>query len=109
MGGPGLWKSSNFGANFTRVQAVTACYLFTFGKNSENSQFPALYVMGIIAAEESVFVSNDLGSTWESILQKLQTKIGKKQLRKVRFGSPFFLFLFPFYSFFPFFFMNFFI
>lgn len=67
LGSGGLWGSSNYGKSFTQVSQVEWALLFAFGKEAPGSSVPAVYVLGTIGSVQSVFVSNDLGASWEGI------------------------------------------
>lgn len=64
----GLWKSSDFGLSFSIVSSVSYSLLFCFGKNEPGVEGPAVYVMGTVKGIQSVFVSSDLGNSWQGII-----------------------------------------
>lgn len=76
-GNGGLWKSNNYGKTFSQVSSVSSSLLLCFGKSKPGTSVPAVYLMGTVNGVQSVFVSSDLGSTWEgkSIITFIISKI----------------------------------
>jgi photosystem II stability/assembly factor-like uncharacterized protein len=60
----GLYRSTNYGAGFTKTSSVTAAYKITTGKAADNSTYPALFLWGIVNGTEGLFQSDDEGNTW---------------------------------------------
>ena len=64
-----LYRSSNYGSSFSKIQNVTAVVHFAFGIGSSPSQPPYLYLYGRIAPAGAtdpyrLYRSADYGATW---------------------------------------------
>eukprot|EP01121_Diplochlamys_sp_Union-15-3_P010764 TRINITY_DN3057_c0_g2_i1.p1 TRINITY_DN3057_c0_g2~~TRINITY_DN3057_c0_g2_i1.p1 ORF type:complete len:705 (-),score=136.78 TRINITY_DN3057_c0_g2_i1:31-2145(-) len=62
----GLWRSTDSGKSFTKIAQLDRSVLFAFGKGKVSTT-PALYVMGNLQGKSGIYVSFDLGQTWEDI------------------------------------------
>lgn len=66
----GLWRTTDGGAGFHEIKSPTGKRIsvtsFCFGKPGSGDA-PWLYVLGSIDAQHGVFLSKDLGQTWECI------------------------------------------
>ena len=62
----GLWRSSDGGNRFSRVEAVNGAHLFAFGKGL-TPDVPSVYVFGKVLGTVGIFRSDDLGQTWVKI------------------------------------------
>ncbi len=66
-GDGGLYRSTNSGANAARVTTVTAAYRCGLGVGVNASNYPSLYVFGIVNTVLGFFRSDDMGSSWVRI------------------------------------------
>ena len=66
-GDSGLYRSTNFGATFTKISAVTAAYQFDFGKAAPAATHPAVFIWGNVGGVVGFFRSDDTGATWVRI------------------------------------------
>lgn len=66
-GDSGLYRSTNFGATFTKLSAVASAYQFDFGKAKPGSTHPAVFIWGKIGTTVGFFRSDDTGATWVRI------------------------------------------
>jgi photosystem II stability/assembly factor-like uncharacterized protein len=64
----GLYRSTNGGQTFSKLEKVERAHLFAVGKPPTGSTIPALYLYGNIAGKgDGIFRSLDRGKTWEVI------------------------------------------
>lgn len=70
-GTSGLYRSTNFGATFTKLSNVTEVYQFDFGKPKPGSSHPTVFIWGKIGSTAGFFRSDDTGSTWVRINDNL--------------------------------------
>jgi hypothetical protein len=63
-GDTGLFHSTNSGASFTKVSAVTKAVSVGFGKAATGKTYPALYSMATVGGVTGVYRSDDTGATW---------------------------------------------
>lgn len=61
----GLYRSTDSGATFARVEGVEQIHAFGFGKGL--ASFPALYLVGTVRGVRGVFRSTDAGASWARI------------------------------------------
>jgi photosystem II stability/assembly factor-like uncharacterized protein len=61
----GLYHLS--GSVFERQPQVEAIHAFGFGKAAPNASYPALYLVGTVAAQAGIFRSTDMGGHWQRI------------------------------------------
>ena len=71
-GSSGLYRSTNFGASFTKISAVAEVHQFDFGKAKPGSTHPAIFIWGKIGATTGFYRSDDIGVTWTRINTNLQ-------------------------------------
>jgi xyloglucan-specific exo-beta-1,4-glucanase len=60
----GLWHSTDYGATFTQVSAVSAAMNIGFGKAEPGASYMALYAIATVGGVQGVFRSDDAGATW---------------------------------------------
>ncbi|MEC4986001.1 MAG: hypothetical protein SAJ37_19645 [Oscillatoria sp. PMC 1068.18] len=72
----GLYRSSNFGAEFVKVANVEEAEVFGFGKAADGVNEPTVFVQGKVSGESGVFRSTDLGKTWLRIADYPQGYLG---------------------------------
>lgn len=64
----GLYRSTDGGKTFSKLEKVNRAHLFAFGKPPNGSTIPALYLYGKIAdMGDGIFRSLDRGKTWNFI------------------------------------------
>lgn len=63
-GTSGLFRSTNFGATFTKLSSVAEVYQFDFGKAKPGSSHPAVFIWGKVGTNVGFFRSDDIGATW---------------------------------------------
>ncbi|MEU6738599.1 cellulose binding domain-containing protein [Streptosporangium sandarakinum] len=63
----GLWHSTDGGASFTGLRAVTYANGVGFGKAAPGRTYPALYAAATVDGAAGVFRSDDAGATWVRI------------------------------------------
>lgn len=63
----GLYRSIDYGKNFTKLENVQEARLFSFGKNKPGQTNPSAYVYGRINNTTGIFRSDDMGGTWKRI------------------------------------------
>ncbi|MEO0056077.1 MAG: hypothetical protein RLZZ50_2024, partial [Verrucomicrobiota bacterium] len=71
-GSSGLFRSTNFGATFTKISAVAEVYQFDFGMAKPGNTHPAVFIWGKIGTTVGFFRSDDVGATWTRINTNLQ-------------------------------------
>jgi len=64
----GLYRSSNFGKDFTKIESVEEADVLGFGKAAPNVSNPTVFVQGKVKGEVGVFRSTDLGASWVIIV-----------------------------------------
>ncbi|AFZ19837.1 hypothetical protein [Allocoleopsis franciscana] len=89
----GLYRSTDGGKTFSKLEKVNRAHLFAFGKPPNGSTIPALYLYGKIAGKgEGIFRSLDRGKTWDFIGDR-QSPIGNNpnvmEASKQQFGLVF--------------------
>ena len=67
----GLYRSTNFGATFTKLTAVAEVYQFDFGKAAPAATHPAVFIWGKVGTTVGFFRSDDTGATWVRINDNL--------------------------------------
>jgi photosystem II stability/assembly factor-like uncharacterized protein len=67
MGQNGLFRSSDAGETFSKVEDVTWSRLVAFGKPAKHTNTPTLFVYGTIQSTTGIFRSMDVGKTWVRI------------------------------------------
>jgi len=77
FGSKGLYRSSNSGSSFSKIQNVDEVLLFDFGKGLERASAPILYVYGTINGKYGVFRSLDFGKKWQDITPVENVGIGR--------------------------------
>jgi sugar lactone lactonase YvrE len=70
-GDGGLYRSTNFGATFTKLSAVASAYQFDFGKAAPSATHPAVFIWGKVGTITGFFRSDDTGATWVRINDNL--------------------------------------
>lgn len=63
-GASGLFRSTNFGATFTKLSSVAEVYQFDFGKAKPGTTHPAVFIWGKVGTTVGFFRSDDIGATW---------------------------------------------
>ncbi|KAF8475466.1 hypothetical protein BDZ91DRAFT_816990 [Kalaharituber pfeilii] len=63
----GLNRSSNGGATWTSVSAVTRGYAFGLGKPKTTGGYPAIFLVGTVDGVAGVYRSDDAGASWFKI------------------------------------------
>ncbi|MCB1134021.1 MAG: hypothetical protein KDN05_23080, partial [Verrucomicrobiae bacterium] len=63
----GLYRSTNFGASFSKISSVASAYRVSFGKAKPGNTHPAVYIWGKIGTTVGFFRSDDTGATWTRI------------------------------------------
>lgn len=66
-GSSGIYQSTNFGATFTKINAVTEVHQFDFGKAAPSATYPAIFIWGRIGTTTGFFRSDDTGASWVRI------------------------------------------
>ncbi len=68
----GLYRSTDAGETFSKINTVEKAYLFAFGKPKSGSTIPALYLYGkITGMGDGIFQSLDRGITWKKISDRI--------------------------------------
>ncbi|MFI6036151.1 1,4-beta-glucanase [Streptomyces sp. NPDC051315] len=65
--GNGLYRSTDGGATFARVDSCRASYTLGFGKAAEGADYPAVYQVGSTETITAVYRSDDGAKTWARI------------------------------------------
>ncbi|MET9441691.1 1,4-beta-glucanase [Streptomyces sp. NPDC006610] len=63
----GLYRSTDGGAAFTKVDSCWASYALGFGKAAEGADYPALYQVGAVDTITAIHRSDDGARTWTRI------------------------------------------
>ncbi|WP_328878891.1 WD40/YVTN/BNR-like repeat-containing protein [Streptomyces sp. NBC_00299] len=63
----GLYRSTDGGATFTKVDSCWASYTLGFGKAAPGASYPALYLVGSTESSTAVHRSDDEAKTWVRI------------------------------------------
>lgn len=63
----GLYRSTDGGKSFNRIQRVEEIHGFGFGKAAPGGDYPALYLVGVVDELRGIFRSDDCGETWVRI------------------------------------------
>ncbi|MEP7764841.1 cellulose binding domain-containing protein [Sanguibacter sp. 26GB23] len=66
-GAYGMWRSTDSGATFTRVDGVEEGDSIGFGKAAPGASYPAVYTSSKIDGVRGIFRSDDAGTTWVRI------------------------------------------
>jgi hypothetical protein len=66
-GNGGLFRSTNSGTTFVKINTVAAGNLVAFGKAAPSQGYPAVFVVGTIGGICGFFRSDDQGATWTQI------------------------------------------
>jgi hypothetical protein len=70
-GDSGLYRSTNFGATFTKLSSVVSVYQFDFGKAAPSATHPSVFIWGKVGTTIGFFRSDDTGATWVRINDNL--------------------------------------
>ena len=60
----GLGRSTDGGASFGKITAVSYCEAVGFGKAEEGKSFPTVFIFGTVSGVTGVFMSIDEGENW---------------------------------------------
>lgn len=63
----GLYRSSDSGNSFTKINNVQQAYMFAFGKNAPGKTNPTVFVYGRVQEIDGIFRSDDFGQNWIKI------------------------------------------
>ncbi|GKQ36842.1 exo-alpha-sialidase [Streptomyces sp. A012304] len=63
----GLYRSTDGGVSFTKVDSCSAAYTLGFGKAAEGADYPALYLVGATETITAVHRSDDGAKSWVRI------------------------------------------
>ncbi|MFD3621454.1 1,4-beta-glucanase [Streptomyces sp. NPDC058676] len=63
----GLYRSTDGGATFSKLDSCRASYTLGFGKAAEGAQYPAIYQVGSTETITAVYRSDDEAKTWVRI------------------------------------------
>ncbi|MFE9968445.1 xyloglucanase [Streptomyces sp. NPDC005525] len=63
----GMWRSTDSGATFTRIEAVDQGDAVGFGKAAPGAPYPAVFTSSRIGGVRGIFRSDDAGRTWVRI------------------------------------------
>nr|MCU0781024.1 MBG domain-containing protein [Akkermansiaceae bacterium] len=63
----GLFRSTDFGTTFNKINAVAAAYRVGFGKAKPGSTHPAVFIWGKVGTTVGIFRSDDIGATWTRV------------------------------------------
>jgi hypothetical protein len=66
-GDSGLYRSTNFGATFTKNTPVGSAYHVTTGRAAPAASYPALFIFGKIGGVAGLYRSDDTGASWTRI------------------------------------------
>jgi photosystem II stability/assembly factor-like uncharacterized protein len=65
--GEQLFRSTDIGQTVKTIPSVSRSYLIAFGKASDDSNHPAVFLWGKIGETAGLFRSDDIGATWVRI------------------------------------------
>ncbi|CAL9576191.1 WD40/YVTN/BNR-like repeat-containing protein [Streptomyces sp. enrichment culture] len=65
--GNGLYRSTDGGASFFKVESCSASYTLGFGKAADGADYPAIYQVGTTDAVTAVYRSDDAAKSWVRI------------------------------------------
>jgi photosystem II stability/assembly factor-like uncharacterized protein len=65
--GNGLYRSTDGGAAFTKVDSCRSSYALGFGKAADGADYPAIYQVGAVETITAVYRSDDGAKTWTRI------------------------------------------
>lgn len=60
----GMWRSTNSGASFAKLAAVTEGDSIGFGKAAPGKTYPTVYTSSKVSGVRGIFRSEDAGATW---------------------------------------------
>jgi hypothetical protein len=63
----GLYRSTDTGKAFLRLDGVQEIHAFGFGKAAPGADYPALYLVGVVDDARGIFRSDDTARTWVRI------------------------------------------
>jgi hypothetical protein len=63
----GLYRSTDGGASFTKIDSCWASYTLGFGKAADGADYPAIYMVGSTEAITAVYRSDDEAGSWVRI------------------------------------------
>ena len=63
----GLYHSYDFGKTFNQLNHVIEIHGFGFGKHAPGSDYPALFLVGVIDGIRGIFRSDNMGENWIKI------------------------------------------
>ena len=63
----GLYRSTDGGRNFTRIEAIERSVTFGFGAGREAGDATAVYVYGVADGREGLFFTGDAGAEWTQV------------------------------------------
>lgn len=63
----GLYRSTDGGATFSKVDSCWASYTLGFGKAADGADYPAIYLVGSTETITAVHRSDDGAKTWTRI------------------------------------------
>jgi hypothetical protein len=67
LDGQSLWRSTESGARFQRLDGIERAYLLALGIPMPGSLLPTVFLMGTVNGQAGVFRSTDDGVTWQRI------------------------------------------
>ncbi|MEW6491817.1 MAG: hypothetical protein AB1589_04600 [Cyanobacteriota bacterium] len=76
----GLYRSSNFGKDFTKVAMVDEAQVLGFGKAAPERRHPTVFIQGKVKGEIGVFRSTDKGTAWVKIADYPKGYFGKPRV-----------------------------
>ena len=60
----GLWKSTDSGQTFTKIDLFDIAYTVGYGKAADGADYPAIYANGKIDGQYGIYRSTDAGESW---------------------------------------------